>query len=191
MPNPTAIRLATPRDLPAINAIYNHYVLHWTSTYQTEPSTPEERAAWFDAHGEKHPVTVAERAGEIVAWGSLSRFHPRAAFARTVENSVYVRADCLRQGFGALILNDLIARARALRHHVIVAGISADQTASVEVHRRHGFVECGRLKEVGYKFDRWLDVVYMQLVLLGARDERRGARERHISREPCENQRQA
>jgi phosphinothricin acetyltransferase len=161
----TTIRLATSADLPAINAIYNHYVLHWTSTYQTEPSTPDERSAWFEAHGTQHPVTVAERDGAIVAWGSLSRFHPRAAYSHTVENSVYVRDDCRRQGLGALVLKDLIERAQALKHHVIIAGISADQAASIALHSRHGFVECGRLKEVGYKFDRWLDVVYMQLTL--------------------------
>lgn len=159
------IRLATASDLDAINAIYNHYVLNSTCTYQTHPSTAQERAAWFEVHGEKHPVTVFEKDGEVVGWGSLSRFHPRAAYGRTVENSVYVRHDMLHMGIGRAMLADLIERARGLGHHTIVALISADQTASVELHRKFGFAEVAHLKEVGYKFGRWLDVTYMQLML--------------------------
>lgn len=165
MPSPTTLRLATRADLAAINEIYNYYVLNWTSTYQTEPATIAERSVWFDAHGPQHPVTVAEQDKKVVAWGSLSRFHPRAAYSRTVENSVYVHHGHLRKGLGAAVLADLIVRARALQHHVVIAGISADQTPSIELHRRYGFVQCGLLKEVGFKFERWLDVVYMQLML--------------------------
>ncbi|HLX61255.1 MAG TPA: GNAT family N-acetyltransferase [Planctomycetota bacterium] len=161
------IRLAAGSDLGAINAIYNHYVLHSTCTYQTEPSTEAERAAWFDAHGAAHPITVAERGGEVAGWASLSKFHPRAAYGRTVENSVYVRHDLHGCGIGKALLLDSIARARALGHHTIIAGISADQIPSVALHRSAGFVEVARLREVGYKFDRWLDVIYMQLMLKG------------------------
>lgn len=159
------IRLAIRADTSAINAIYNHYVLHSTCTYQTEPSTEVERAAWFDAHGAKHPVTVAQRAGEILGWASLSKFHARAAYSNTVENSVYVRHDMLGRGIGKALLADTIDRAKKIGHHTIIAGISADQTASVELHRKMGFVDAALLREVGYKFDRWLDVVYMQLML--------------------------
>lgn len=162
------IRLATAADLDAINAIYNHYVFNSTCTYQTEPSTAQERAAWFAAHGDSHPVTVLETNGGIIGWGSLSKFHQRAAYGRTVENSVYVRHDTLHKGIGSALLADLIQRARAIGHHSIIAGISADQIPSVELHRKFGFAEVARLKEVGYKFDRWLDVIYMQLMLNGA-----------------------
>ena len=159
------IRLAAPADLGAINAIYNHCVIHSTCTYQTEPSTAAERAQWFALHGANHPVTVLECDGMIAGWGSLSKFHPRAAYGRTVENSVYVRDDCRRRGYGSLLLGDLIQRAQTLGHHSIVALISADQTGSVELHRRFRFVEAALLKEVGFKFERWLDVIYMQLML--------------------------
>src|SRR5688500_8916114 len=99
------IRLATADDLQAINDIYNHFVLCSTCTYQTEPETMEARRAWFDAHGEKHPVTVAaDAAGRVVGWGSLSAFHKRAAYGRTVENSVYVHPEEHRKGIGRALL---------------------------------------------------------------------------------------
>ena len=159
------VRLATPADLPAVNAIYNHFVLCSTCTYQTEPATPAERAAWFAAHGPRHPVTVAEADGEVVAWASLSAFHPRAAYGRTVENSVYVRHDHHRRGLGSLMLADSIDRARDLGHHTIIALIDAEQAGSVALHQRHGFTQVARLREVGFKFGRWLDVVYLQRML--------------------------
>src|SRR6185369_3554270 len=81
----STIRPATAGDLPEINAIYNHFVLASTCTYQTEPETAEARAAWLQAHGDRYPITVAERDGEIVGWASLSRFHVRAAYGKTVE----------------------------------------------------------------------------------------------------------
>lgn len=159
------IRLATASDLPDINSIYNYYVLHSTCTYQTEPETPQARAAWFAAHGPKHPITIAEIAGQIVGWGSLSRFHARAAYGRTVEDSLYVHPDFQRQGIGRALLKDLIDRARAIGHHTIIAGIDAEQIPSVALHAQQGFASVARLKEVGYKFDRWLHVIYMQLML--------------------------
>ena len=170
MSHPT-IRPATSADLPAINGIYNHYVPVSTCTYQTEPSTPAEREAWFAAHGPQHPVTVAVVGNEIVGWGSLSRFHPRAAYGHTVENSVYVRHDVQRKGVGSALLSDLIARARAAGHHTIVALIDAQQAGSIALHTRFGFAQAAHLKEVGFKFGRWLDVVYLQL-LLGERAAR-------------------
>jgi len=160
-----SIRLATVADLVAINDIYNYYVHHSTCTYQTESETMEDRKEWFHHHGPKHPVTAVQRGGEIVGWGSLSPFHPRAAYANTVENSVYVRHDLLRQGIGGAVLDDLLARARQIGHHTIVAGIDGEQAASVALHSSRGFAAVAHLKEVGHKFGRWLDVVYMQLIL--------------------------
>ena len=159
------IRLARADDLEAINRIYNHYVLYSTCTYQEEPSTPEERAAWFAAHDPQHPVTVAERAGEVVGWGSLSRFHPRSAYSKTVEDSVYVRKDCHRQGIGKSLLGDLLERGKAIGHHSVIALIDSSQRGSVVLHEQFGFVEVGRLREVGFKFGRAGDVVYMQRML--------------------------
>ena len=164
-PPPLRIRRATANDLPVINQIYNHYVLYSTCTYQEEPSTAEERAAWFAAHDPSHPITVAERDAEVVGWGSLSKFHARSAYGHTVENSVYVRHDCHRQGIGSALLGDLIERGKAVGHHTIMALIDREQRGSVAVHEKFGFVEVARLREVGLKFGRWLDVVYMQRML--------------------------
>jgi len=158
----TILRLAMSGDLSAINAIYTHSVLHSTATYQTEPSTDAERAVWFAAHGPQHPVIVAELDDRVVGWGSLSLFHARAAFNHTVEESVYVHQDFHRRGIGTAILTDLLARAIALGHHRVIAAISGDQEPSLALHRALGFVECGRLSEVGFKFGRWLDVVYLE-----------------------------
>jgi len=159
------IRLATPPDLDAINDIYNHYVLTSTCTYQTEPETIDARRTWFTNHGPLHPITIAQHDGQIVGWASLSRFHARAAYSRTVENSVYVHPDHHRQGIGRALLTDLIDRARALGHHTIIAGIDAEQAPSVAIHTAHGFNQVALLKEVGFKFNRWLDVIYMQKTL--------------------------
>jgi len=159
------IRAATAADLPAINEIYNHFVLCSTCTYQDEPDTMEQRHAWFATHGQAHPVTVAVLDGEIVGWGSLSPFRERSAYARTVENSVYVRPSHFRRGIGRLLLADLIERARTLGHHTIIAGIDAEQEPSIALHEAMGFRNVADLREVGFQFGRWLHVRYLQLML--------------------------
>jgi phosphinothricin acetyltransferase len=164
MVSPT-IRPAAQADLAAINEIYNYYVLNSTCTYQDEPSAQAEREVWFIAHGPQHPVTVAEIDGQVVGWAALSPFHTRSAYRRTVENSIYVRHDRQRQGIGSALLNDSIERARSLGHHTIIAGIDLEQAASVNIHRREGFEQVAHLKQVGFKFGRWLDVLYLQKML--------------------------
>jgi len=159
------VRTARPGDLVAINAIYNHYVIHSTTTYDVEVNTPEERARWFEQHGPEHPVIVAERDGEVIGFGSLSRFRTRFAYRHSVEDSVFVRHDLFRRGIGSAILEDLVSRARAIGHHTVIGGIDGEQEASIALHARHGFAEVARFREVGYKFGRWLDVVFMQRML--------------------------
>lgn len=165
MAHPILIRAAQVTDLDAINAIYNYYVLHSTCTYQTEPETTTGRRAWFAQHGPQYPVLVAQRAGAVVGWGSLSAFHPRSAYAHTVENSVYVQHDQHRQGLGSMLLAELITQAQTLGHHAIVAMIDAQQPGSLALHTRQGFIPAGHLVQVGHKFGRWLDVIYMQRIL--------------------------
>jgi phosphinothricin acetyltransferase len=159
------IRTATREDLEPIRAIYNHYVQSSTCTFQTEPDAPEARLAWFLAHGPEHPITVMDDEGEIVAWGSLSRYNPREGYRATAESSIYVRFDRHRRGLGKALLVDLLDRARALGHHTLIAGIASDQEPSLALHRALGFVDVGHLREVGHKFGRWLDVLYLQKML--------------------------
>ena len=159
------IRPATVVDLPAVSAIYNHSVHTSTCTFALEPETLAEREAWFAGRTAAHPVIVAEAGGEVVAWASLSAWNKRCGYATTVEWSVYVRQDWHRRGLASALLTELVRLAKGAGHHTIIGGVSADQTASLELHRRHGFVEVAHLREVGFKFGRWLDVIYLQLML--------------------------
>jgi phosphinothricin acetyltransferase len=160
------IRPATEADLEAIRAIYNYYVAHSTCTYQIEPDTVEERLAWFRSRDlARHPITVAEADGEVIAWASLSRWNARAGYLRTAEASVYVHHERQRRGLGKALLLDLVERGRAGGLHAIIGGASSDQHASLALQLALGFEVIGTFREVGRKFDRWLDVTYTQLLL--------------------------
>jgi phosphinothricin acetyltransferase len=159
------IRPATEIDLPAIDAIYNHYVLHSTCTYQEEPTTADERRQWFASLGPTHPVTVATVDGDVVGWAALAPFKQRSAYRWTVENSVYVHPTQLRRGIGRSLLHDQINRATSLGLHSIIAVIDAEQSGSIALHAQCGFKHAGQLREAGFKFGRWLDVVYLQRTL--------------------------
>ncbi|MCD1294157.1 N-acetyltransferase [Methanocella sp. CWC-04] len=159
------IRPAKTPDINAINDIYNHYVINSICTFQTEPETVESRTAWFEAHGERYPVFVAEIDGEVVGWASLSKYHPGSSAWHTVEDSVYIRHDMTGKGIGKVLLMNLILEARCLGYHSIMAGIASDQIASLKLHEDFGFMEAGHLREIGYKLDRWIDVKLLQLLL--------------------------
>jgi phosphinothricin acetyltransferase len=142
------VRPATAADLTAINDIYNHYVLHSTATYQEDPEPIAGRAAWFDRHGPRHPVTVAvDSAGAVLGWASLSPFHPRSAYRFTVENSVYLRHDARGRGDRHAAAGRPDRPARAIGHQSVIAGIDADQPASVALHRRFGFAQVAHLRQ--------------------------------------------
>lgn len=162
---PANVRLATEADLPAIRAIYNYYVLTSTCTFQVDPDSEADRLAWFRGRTDRHPVAVAERDGAVVGWASLSEWKERAAYARTAEASVYVAADRHRRGIGRMLLLDLLDRARALGHHVVIGGACTEHPASIALQESTGFEPAARFREVGFKFGRWLDVVYLQKVM--------------------------
>jgi phosphinothricin acetyltransferase len=159
------IRPATAADLSAINRIYNHFVAVSTCTYATQPTSDEERQAWWVAHRERHPVTVAEDGHAVIGWASLSTWNIRSGYNATVESSVYIHADHHRRGVGKALMVDLIERAKAIGHHTILAGISADQAPSIALHEALGFERISHFRQVGFKFGRWLDVIHMQLML--------------------------
>lgn len=159
------VRLATAADLPTINEIHGHYVATSTSTYALEPLSLEARQAWFATRPEIHPVTVIEERGQVVAWGALGVFRTLGGYRTTVENSVYVHPDHVRKGLGSLIIADQIERARKLGLRSIVAVVDSKQSASLAVHRKHGFVDVGRFPQIARKFDQYHDAIFLQIVL--------------------------
>ena len=160
-----AVRLATEADLPAIRDVYNHYVRTSTCTFQLEPDSEAERLAWLRGRTDRHPVTVAVADGEVVGWASLSMWKERAAYDRTVEASVYVRAGFERRGVGRRLLADLLDRARDLGHHVFIGGACTEHPGSIALQEALGFAPVGTFRAVGFKFGRWLDVAYLQRVV--------------------------
>ncbi len=159
------VRDATEADVPSILAIYNHAILNSTATFDVEPQTIEEKIAWFRETRHPHCVIAAESEGEVVGWACLRPFRAKAAYRFTAEDSVYVRKDRLGQGIGALLMRRLVELAAGNGFHSVIAGIAGDNPASVRLHQRFGFQIVGVEREVGYKFERWVDVVWMQLLL--------------------------
>jgi phosphinothricin acetyltransferase len=160
-----SVRLAAQADLPAIGAIFNYYIAHSTCTFHLEPQTDAEYQAWFHDCTDAQPLTVVERDGRVLGWASLSPWKSRCAYSHSVEGSVYVHHECHREGVGKILLTDLIERAQALGHRTLIGGACTEHAASLALQKSFGFREVGVLKEVGYKFGRWLDVLHTQLML--------------------------
>jgi phosphinothricin acetyltransferase len=159
------VRLAQATDAEAIRTIYNLEVTESTVTFDLVPRSREEQRAWLAAHAGAHPAVVAADDGEVVGFGSLSPYKDRAAYATTVEDSVYVHRDRRGRGVGRLILAELLTLATAHGFHAVVARIVGDHDASIALHTSCGFTMVGVEKEVGRKFGRWLDVVELQRLL--------------------------
>lgn len=160
------IRRATEADLPAILAIYNDAILHTTAVYDYTPHTLAMRQSWLAAkQADGLPVFVADDAGAVVGFSSLGPFRAWAAYKYTVENSIYIAPDRRGQGIGKLLLPPLIAAATAMDMHAIIAGVDAQNIASYKLHRAFGFEEVAHFREVGYKFGRWLDLKFLELIL--------------------------
>ncbi|MEP7317677.1 MAG: N-acetyltransferase family protein [Panacibacter sp.] len=161
-----AIRNATENDLPQILDIYNDAILNTTAVYDYEPHTLEMRKQWFETKQQQgFPIFVAEENNEVLGFSSIGPFRAWAAYKYSVENSIYVKDGQRGKGIGKLLMQPLIDAAKELKLHTIIAGIDADNKLSVEFHKQFGFVEVGSFKEVGWKFDRWLDLVFMQLIV--------------------------
>ncbi len=166
MPPEVIVRPATEADLPAINAIYNREILEGVATWDTEPWTAEARLDWFRSH--THPgevILAAEAGGEVVGFGYLSLYRVRLGYRFTREDTVYVRPDVQRAGVGRLLLAALLDEARRAGMHAVVARIEASNAGSIALHRSLGFEVLGEERETGRKFDRWLSLVQMQIVL--------------------------
>ncbi len=160
-----SITRAIDADAPAINSIYNHYVRTSTATFDVVETNLDQRLAWLRSHGDDHPVLVVARDGEVVAWGSLTRWASRCAWRHTVEVSTYVDPAAVGAGIGPLLLTELVKVARERGHHAVIAQISADNEPSLKMGARAGFERVGTLREVGRKFDRWIDLAMLELIV--------------------------
>lgn len=161
------IEAARSEDLSEILAIYNEVIRNSTAVY-TEVEYDEERGrAWFEAKlASGYPFIVARDSAGVAGFGALGDFRAWPCYRHTVEHSVHVRADCRGRGHGRALVLDLMARAAGLNKHVMVGGVDADNGASIGLHRSLGFQDVGRFKEVGFKFGRWLDLLFLQCMLL-------------------------
>lgn len=161
-----SIRKATAADLQSILDIYNDIIQNTTAVFHYDLQTLQMRKEWFaQKQKEGFPVFVAEENNEIVGFSTFGQFRAWQAYQYTVENSVYVKAGQRGKGIAKLLMQPLIDTARAMNLHTMIAGITADNEASIALHKQFGFVETTCLKEVGYKFDKWLDLIFMQLML--------------------------
>ena len=167
MPPLPTIRPATPADLPAILEIYNHAVVHTTASYDLEPVTLQDRQEWFAARERAgFPVFVAVgEGGEVLGFASYGTFRTKPGYNGTVEHSVYIRDGRRGAGLGQALMRRLIAEARAQGLHVMLGSVDADNAASVAFHERLGFRQVAHFHQVGRKFGRWLDMVFMELLL--------------------------
>lgn len=160
------VRSAREEDLLQLLDIYNDIILHTTAVYEYEPQTLEMRMQWWETKKQLgFPVFVAEEHGRIAGFSTIGSFRAWAAYKYSVENSIYVAAELRGKGIGKLLLPPLIDSARELGMHTIVAGIDAQNEGSLRLHRSFGFEETAHFREVGWKFGRWLDLKFLQLML--------------------------
>ena len=155
------------RHAGAILAIFNDAIVNSTALYDYKARTMEMMAAWFDAKSKgRFPVIGIENdSGDLMGFGSYGTFRAWPAYKYSVEHSVYVDARFRRQGIGRRLLQELIAAAQAQDYHILVGGIDATNSASIRLHESLGFVHCGTIRQAGFKFGRWLDLSFYELVL--------------------------
>ena len=158
------IRPAEIGDLDSILDIYNEAVLNTVATFDTEPRGVSQHKKWFEHHGERHPVLVADDDGIVTGWASLSAWSDRRAYDDTAEISLYVRSDRRGRGIGKALMRGVVETGRAQGLHTIIARIAGGNEVSIRLHRSAGFEHIGVMREVGLKFGRRIDVHMMQLL---------------------------
>jgi L-amino acid N-acyltransferase len=157
------VRPAERSDLPGILAIHNEVIANSTAIYTDVPATLEERAEWFESRrANGYPVLVAAEGAEVLGFASFGDWRAWPGYATTVEHSVHVRADRRRAGVGRALLEALLPRARELGKHVSIGAIDAANEASLRLHEKLGFERVAHFRQVARKFDRWLDLVFVQ-----------------------------
>ncbi len=160
-----AIRHATIDDLDAITEIYNDAILKTVATFDTEPKTREDQKSWFECHGTKYPILVAEKNNRVIGWASLSEWSDRCAYSDTAEISLYIKEEFRGQGIGKKLLKEILQEGQKGGLHTVIARIAEGSEISIHIHKSCGFEHIGIMKEVGRKFGRLLDVYLMQKIL--------------------------
>jgi L-amino acid N-acyltransferase YncA len=157
------IRDVSEEDAAAIAAIYAHHVLTGTASYEVDPPSAAETLAKIRRiTSAGWPFIVAETDGEVAGYAYATQFRDRAAYRFTAEDSIYVAAEKARRGIGRALLERLLERSAEAGFRTMIAVVGGAEPASLALHSALGFEEVGRLTAVGFKFDRWLDSVYMQ-----------------------------
>lgn len=160
------LRPATESDLAGINEIYNFYVDNSLAIFDWEKHSIEKRTQWFKEHQENNlPVLVATDGEQILGWASASKYSQRCGYYKTVELSIYILSEYKRKGLGRQLLSALISACKTDEYHAMLAIVASDNLGSIKLLKEFDFAVAGALKEVGYKFDRWLDVVIMQRII--------------------------
>jgi phosphinothricin acetyltransferase len=155
------------RHSAPILAIFNDAIANSTALYDYKPRAPESMTAWFDAKAKgRYPVIGVEDEGsELMGFASYGPFRAWPAYKYTVEHSIYVDARFRGRGLGRVLLKEVIAAAQGQDYHVMVGGIDAANAVSIKLHESLGFTHCGTVKHAGFKFGRWLDLAFYQLIL--------------------------
>ncbi|HEX3602573.1 MAG TPA: GNAT family N-acetyltransferase [Steroidobacteraceae bacterium] len=157
------ISAATREDLPEILRIYNEIIRNTTAVYREAELSAEQGAAWFDAKlAGVYPFIVTRDASGITGFGTFGEFRAPPCYQHTVEHSVHVRSDCRGLGLGRKLVIELLSLAASMHKHIMVAGVDADNEVSIKLHQSLGFIKVAHFHEVGFKFGRWLDLVFLQ-----------------------------
>jgi L-amino acid N-acyltransferase YncA len=160
------LRNATESDLPAILEIYNDIILTTTAVYSEESHTLQMRLDWFNERKQAgFPVIVAEQAGVLVGFATYGKFRLWPCYRFTVEHSVYVHKNSRGQGISKILLQEIISLAKRAGMHALIAGIDSENDISLQLHLKFGFTQVALFKEVGFKFNRWLDLIFLEMIL--------------------------
>ncbi|NYF80414.1 GNAT family N-acetyltransferase [Granulicella arctica] len=157
------IREAVLSDIGEITEIYNEILRTSTAIYNDRPVTLEDRVAWWEGRREKgFPVLVAMDGSSIAGFATFGEFRSWPGYRFTVEVTVHLHASSRGQGIGRRLLEELIKRARSMEKHSMIAAVDSENTGSLRFFERFGFQRVAHLREVGYKFDRFLDLILLQ-----------------------------
>jgi len=157
---------ATLQDIPQILEIVNHYIANDSCIYDIDPRTIEKQIEWFENQMiQQYPVIVAKQDDQVLGFASYSQYRPKVGYRFSMEHSIYLHPAFGQKGIGTLLMTSLISIAKEKNIHILIGGIDASNLGSIQFHEKFGFQIVGRMNEVGFKFNRWLDLIWMQKTL--------------------------